>query len=107
MAISKSGGIYEVLSPWAEADPVPGRGINPRLSSLAGKKIGLLANAKRASKPILQVVERKLKESYPDTQISWYATQFAVGPAEADTANKARYEDWLKGMDAVVAAVGD
>ncbi len=98
---------YEVLSPWAEADPVPGRGINPRLASLAGKRIGLLANAKRAARPILAVVERKLKESIPTAQISWYYTQYAVGPAEADTDNKARYEDWLEGQDAVVAAVGD
>jgi hypothetical protein len=27
---------YEVISPWAEADPVPFRGISPRLDSLAG-----------------------------------------------------------------------
>jgi hypothetical protein len=105
--MSKSGGVYEVLSPWAEADPVPARGINPRVTSLAGKKIGLLSNAKRAARPILSVVEKRLKEKFPTAEISWYFTQFAVGPAEADTENKARYEDWLKGMDAVVAAVGD
>ncbi len=99
--------LYEVLSPWAEADPVPARGITPRLDSLAGRKIGLLANAKRASKPILQVVERRLREKYPTSQISWYYTEFAVGPAEVDTENRAKYEDWLKGVDAVVAAVGD
>ncbi len=99
--------LYEVLSPWAEADPVPARGITPRLDSLAGKKIGLVANAKRASKPILQVVERRLREQFPTSQISWYYTQFAVGPAEVDTENRAKYEDWLKGVDAVVAAVGD
>ncbi len=98
---------YEVLSPWAEADPVAARGITPRLDSLAGKKIGLVANAKRASKPILQVVERRLREQFPTSQISWYYTQFAVGPAEVDTENRAKYEDWLKGVDAVVAAVGD
>jgi hypothetical protein len=98
---------YAVLSPWAEADPVPSRGITPRLSRLASKNIGLMANAKRASRPILSAVERKLKEKIPSAGISWYFTQFAVGPAEADTDNKTRYEDWLKGVDAVVAAVGD
>ncbi len=105
--MSKSRGIYEVLSPWAEADPVASRGINPRLDTLAGKKIGLLANAKRAAKPILLAVERQLKARLPSSEISWYYTQFAVGPAEADTPNKAKYEDWLRGMDAVIAAVGD
>lgn len=98
---------YEVLSPWAEADPVPSRGITPRLASLEGKRIGLLANAKRASRPILSVVERKLKESLPTSWISWYFTQYAVGPAEIDTENRTKLEDWLKGVDAVVAAVGD
>ena len=86
---------------------MPSRGITPRLTDLAGKKIGLLANAKRAARPILAVVERKLKERFPSAQISWYFTQYAVGPAEVDTENKAKFEDWLRGIDAVVAAVGD
>jgi hypothetical protein len=106
MTMSKSG-IFEVLSPWAEADLVPSRGITPRVSSLAGKKIGLLANAKRAARPILSMVEIKLKERFPSAEICWYYTQFAVGPAEVDTGNKDKFEDWLKGVDAVVAAVGD
>ena len=46
---------YEVLSPWAEADPIPFRGISPRLGTLEGKKIGLLANSKRAAAPTMQV----------------------------------------------------
>ncbi len=86
---------------------VPSRGINPRPSTLEGKKIGLLANAKRAAKPILAAVERQLKARFPTAEISWYYTQFAVGPAEADTPNKNKYEAWLRGMDAVVGAVGD
>jgi len=99
--------VYEVLSPWAEADPVPSRGITDRISSLDGKKIGLLANAKRAARPILSMVEIKLKERFPSAEISWYYTRFAVGPAEVETPNKSKFEDWLKGVDAVVAAVGD
>jgi len=38
---------FEVLSPWADVDPIPLRGISPRLSSLAGKKIGIFVNPKR------------------------------------------------------------
>jgi hypothetical protein len=38
------GNEYEVLGPWAEADPIPSRGINPRITDLAGKKIGLYRN---------------------------------------------------------------
>lgn len=98
---------YEVLSPWADADLVPARGLMPRLPSLEGKKIGLLANAKRASRPILSVAEKRLKERLPSIQISWYFTQYAVGPSEIDTENREKFEDWLKSVDAVVAAVGD
>ena len=29
---------FEVLSPWADTDPIPFRGISPRLDGLAGKK---------------------------------------------------------------------
>jgi hypothetical protein len=107
MVNSSGGNNYAVLSPWAEADPIPSRGIHPRLSDLAGKKIGLLANAKRAARPILGEVERHLKERFPTAEISWYYTLYGVGPAEADTENKTKYEDWLRGVDAVVAAVGD
>ena len=35
----ESGGQYEVLNPWAEADPIPLEGISARLNELAGKKI--------------------------------------------------------------------
>ncbi|MBI4296399.1 MAG: hypothetical protein HY667_04705 [Chloroflexi bacterium] len=100
-------GQFEVLSPWAEAEPVPLKGLAPRVTDLAGKKIGLLSNGKRAAKPILTVVERKLKERFPTSQISWYFTQNAVGPAELETENKDKFEEWIKGVDAVVGAVGD
>jgi hypothetical protein len=83
------------------------KGISPRLAGLAGKKIGLVGNTKRAARPILTVVERKLKERFPDSEISRYITLNAIGPNEIETANKAKFEEWLKGVDAVVAAVGD
>jgi len=35
---------YEVLNPWADLDPVPLRGISPRVTDLAGKTIGLFRN---------------------------------------------------------------
>jgi hypothetical protein len=108
MVNSKSNSQYEVLSPWAEADPRPIKGLTvPRLINLAGKKIGLLCNTKRAALPISTVVERKLKERYPTCKISRYTTLNAVGPAEIDTENKAKFEEWLKGVDAVITAVGD
>jgi hypothetical protein len=102
----KAGSTYEVFSPWAEADLVPWRGINPRLTDLAGKKIGLLRNSKRAAEPSLKVVEDRLKKRYPTASFSWFAN---VRPNETSIAQdiKDEFEAWLKGVDAVIASYGD
>jgi hypothetical protein len=97
---------YEVLSPWAEADPIPLRGISPRAETLAGKKIGLFANFKRAARPILAEVEKRLKERYPDIQTSLFDSR-GNNVLETETENKDKFEAWAKGVDAVVGAVGD
>ena len=97
---------FEVLSPWAEADPIPLKGLAPRLSTLSGKKIGLLRNNKRAAEPILELASRKLNEKYPDLEFSWFrGTTFSA--SELEQGGRDRLVDWLKGVDAVVAAVGD
>jgi hypothetical protein len=98
--------VYEVLSPWAEADPVPWRGINPRPADLAGKKIGLLRNSKRAAEPSLQIVADRLKKRYPTVEFSWFAN---LRPNEMSVAQdiKDDFEKWLKGVDAVITSYGD
>jgi hypothetical protein len=106
MTPAKIDAVYEVLSPWAEADPVPLHGLAPRLDKLDGKKIGLLQNSKRAAPRILEVTERLLKERFPKAQLSRFvARSFSVSSLEP--ARRAEFEDWLKGVDAVIAAVGD
>ena len=97
---------YEVLSPWAEADPIPARGITPRLAGLDGKKIGLFANGKRAAVPILDAVERELKSRYPTVQTDLYRCSVFNTP-EALTHGKEKFEAWVQSMDAVVLSVGD
>ena len=107
MSDAKLNGQYEVLSPWAEADPVPYRGLKvPRLTDLEGKKIGLFRNIKRAGGPILTVIERKLKEKYPAVETSWYMAK-AFSVSEQEPQNKDKFEEWIKGVDAVILAVGD
>jgi hypothetical protein len=97
---------YEVLSPWAEADPVPLRGLSPRLGGLAGKKIGLLCNNKRAAPLILQAAEKHLRQQFPTAALSRFnARTFSVSSLEKDRAGE--FDDWIKGVDAVIAAVGD
>jgi hypothetical protein len=97
---------FRVLNPWAEADPIPPRGPSPRLNSLAGKKIGLFANFKRASHPILASVERRLKAMYPDCRTSLFDSRGA-NVVETETKNRERFVAWVKGVDAVILAVGD
>jgi hypothetical protein len=99
-------GHYEVLSPVGEADPVPLKGISPRTAELSDKMIGLYANPKRAARPVLASIEKTLQERYPTARFSWYHSESSSAP-QLDTEHKARFEEWLAGVDVVMAAVGD
>ena len=103
---NKTNAEYEVLSPWAEADPIPLKGLIPRLNDLKGKKIGLLRNGKRSAEPILTVVEKLLRSKFPTAEFNWFRGKtFSVSELEKD--RRQEFEDWIKSVDAVVAAVGD
>ena len=98
--------MYKVLSPWAEADPIPLKGLAPRLIDLTGKKIGMLCNNKRAAEPILTMAEKKLKEKYPSAGFTWFNTEsFSISALEKERIPE--FEAWIKEVDAVIAAVGD
>lgn len=97
---------YEVLSPWATVDPVPLRGITARLTDLAGKKIGLFSNRKRAAELTLTAVETRLKRQAPSVETTWYKST-KINTPEALTDGKARFEEWVKSVDAVVLSVAD
>jgi len=97
---------YETMSPWADADPVPVRGITPGLTGLEGRKIGLFANGKRAAVPMLAAVERQLKERIPSAETSWYRCSEFNTP-EILTHGKEKFEAWVCGVDAVILSVGD
>ena len=106
MDAEKSITSYEVLSPWAEADPIPLKGLAPRLDKLDGKKIGLLCNNKRAAPLILDVAEKLLKEKFPTVKTTRFvARSFSVSSLEKD--REGEFNAWLEGVDAVIAAVGD
>ena len=98
---------YEVLSPWAEADPVPYRAINPRIPTAEGKKIGLFCNTKRVAEPLLKVLEDRLKKRFPTAVISWFFNT-VPNTKMVDESDKVKdFEKWLEGVDAVIAAYGD
>ncbi len=102
----KNDCVYEVLSPWAEADPVPYRAISARTGDLAGKTIGLFCNTKRVAEPTLQVIEDRLKKQFPTVKISWF---YNTVPNETITEQprKGEFESWLEAVDTLVAAYGD
>jgi hypothetical protein len=99
---------YEVLSPWAEADPISYRGLTAiRLTDLAGKKIGLFASSKPISKRIMIAFEKKLKDRFPTCETRWYIGEGSWAVLQTETQNREKYKAWVNGVDAVVAAVGD
>ena len=109
MKIQDTNNNYMILSPWADADPVPLKGITPRVTELEGKKIGLFLNISPGSRPILTAVENELKDNFPTCTISWYDSQLSPGESIMDLVdqNKTEFEEWLSGVDMVIAAVGD
>jgi hypothetical protein len=98
---------YEVLSPWAEVDPIPLKGISPRLPDLNSKTIGLFINGKRAARPVQSVVERELKKRYPALNISYFHPGYGAEAEDVEKQEKTSLEKWVQGVDAVVLAVGD
>ena len=97
---------YEVLNPWAEADPIPLRGISPGVSNLADKTIGLYSSTyKMAARPISDVVAQKLKGGFPTAKFSWF--DFGNNLEVTESKERSKFEEWVKGVDVVVAAVGD
>lgn len=100
-------GRYEVLSPWAKVDPRPLNGISPRITDLSRKKIGLFCNSKSAAPLIMTVVEKKLTAMFPDSGISRYDALEQYSTIQMKSGNRGKYKEWLKGVDTVIAAVGD
>lgn len=105
-AKSSSSIQYEALSPWGEADPKPLKGISPRLDSLAGKKIGLFANYKRAAIPIAISLKARLESAYPGARVSIYNSD-KWNVTEIETEKSETFKKWVKGNDAVILMVGD
>jgi len=97
---------FAVMSPWADIDAITPRGLQPRIASLDNKTIGLFINSKRSATPMLNLVEKSLKAQYPTAEFSYFSSIIINEPAY-ETKEKDKFEDWLKGVDAVVAAVGD
>jgi hypothetical protein len=97
---------YEVLSPWAESDSILARGISPRLENLAGKKIGLFINTKRAAKPMAAAIAKRLKEKFPTSETSLFESPLSTVILK-DSKDGDKFAAWVKSVNAVVLLVGD
>jgi hypothetical protein len=100
-----NGGIFEVLSPWADADPVPPKGISSRMDGLEGKTIGLFRNSKRAAPLILKTLQDRLSRKYPTIKFSNFT--FMPNDNVIESEDKAKFEAWLREVDGIVFAYGD
>ncbi len=98
---------YEVLSPWAEVDPLKLRGLAPRLTDLNGKAIGLFANVKPAGKPVARQIEQQLKERFPKAKFIHYYSPLHRVEAIKDDRYKTSFKEWVESVDAVITAYGD
>ena len=104
--INQRGAEYEVLSPWAETDSMPLRGITSRPKDLEGKKIGLFSNRKRAAQLTLDAVERELLQRFPSAETSRYEYTGRNVP-EMLTEGRDKFKAWVGSVDAVVLSVAD
>ena len=73
----------EVLNPRGEVDPPKTLGISPRVTTLAGKRIGLYDNGKEGFSDFLNVIEQLLKDKYPTATIVRFGGAFDCGDALA------------------------
>jgi hypothetical protein len=97
---------YGVLNPWAESDPVPLKGISPRLETFEGKKIGIFRNFKQGANQIGITIGEKLKERYPGVEtILFDSTDQNVNVIETD--KKDEFVRWAEGIDAAVLVLGN
>ena len=96
---------YEVLSPWADIDPIPVKGISSRLDDMTGKTIGFFLNSKIAAEPMSKIIEENLKERYQSINFSRFVRIPNISMEE--TPEKEEYVEWLKGLDAVIYTHGD
>lgn len=97
----------ELLDPSSESDASARMALSPRIDSLEGKTIGLYDNGKVTGEPVLDVVEERLSERYPDATFERYALgKNAINEAK-DPDVLAAITDWAAAMDACIGAYGD
>ena len=89
----------EVLNPRAAIKPSPTLAPTPRVTDLAGKKIGIYWNYKPGGNNFWNVIEELLKEKFPTATILRYEGPFIPGDELA--------AKMAKECDTIIYGVGD
>ena len=89
----------EVLNPRGETEPISPLAPTPRLSDLAGKRVGLYHNGKPGLENFFTVFEELLKKKYPTATTNLIRGSFEITDKDA--------EDWAPQIDTFVYGVGD
>ena len=70
---------FKVLNPRGEIEPPPTLALPPRVTELAGKRIGLYWNGKGGTYVFFDTVEKLLKEEFPTATVLRYTGAFDPG----------------------------
>lgn len=97
---------YEVLSPWADVDPMPLKGNSPRVTDLRDKTIGFFTNIIDIAPATAMEIERQLKMRFPTVKFSHFHYPKHVKEVVNDPEYKDSFERWVKGIDTVVTCYG-
>ena len=89
----------EVLNPRGDIVPPPTHSPAPRISDLAGKRIGLYSNGKQGMDNFYAVIEELLKTRYPTSTITRLTGAFEIRDEDARV--------WVPEIDTFIYAVGD
>ncbi len=91
---------YRVLDPTSETH-AKSFSLAPRLSSLAGGKVGFISNGKEGTKGFFSHLERMLLDDVGMREVVWRTKANYSAPAENDIISE------VKEWDAAISGIGD
>lgn len=101
-AVHAAGVTLKVLDPRAERWSPPAKPIQPRLSTLNGKKIAIMNNTKPGAAYIQPFIEKVLKEKYPSVEFKEYKISYNAYPNKNNELKE--IASWA---DGVIGMLGD
>jgi hypothetical protein len=104
---------YEALSPRGDVDPIKQIALNPRVPDLNQATIGLFASFKQHWVLILDEIAKQIQERYPGAEFTRFRymkdlnSHAQVAEVAKDPDLRPQFEEWAKGVDAVIVGNAD